>query len=213
MVWVIMGRQGVFSERRRSSCEIALKWMLQNTFDDKSTLVKVMAWCCQVTSHYQANVDPDLFRCVYLAQVTKFCSNFIDIFKINSPISSVPTKFCTWQDSTNFVVIESIFELWGYHFHQIWNSVELSFGGRAPVLKRWGFMTTRCLQAATCMCFKINKCSEQMEHIGHDFWVKYFSENNTLSWGIYICIKVSKGFAFRVHIWPLSNELLVNFLS
>ena len=26
--------------------------MLQNTFDDKSTLVQVMAWCSQATSHY-----------------------------------------------------------------------------------------------------------------------------------------------------------------
>ena len=35
-----------------STCEIALSWMAQNTFDDKSTLVLVMAWCRQVTSHY-----------------------------------------------------------------------------------------------------------------------------------------------------------------
>ena len=35
-----------------TSCEIALKWMPQNIFDDKSTLVPVMAWCHQATSHY-----------------------------------------------------------------------------------------------------------------------------------------------------------------
>ena len=29
-----------------------LIWMSQNTFDDKSTLVQVMAWCHQATSHY-----------------------------------------------------------------------------------------------------------------------------------------------------------------
>ena len=28
------------------------RWMPQSTLDDNSTLVKVMAWCCQVTSHF-----------------------------------------------------------------------------------------------------------------------------------------------------------------
>ena len=31
---------------------IALMWMPQNTFDSKSTLVQVMAWCHQLMSHY-----------------------------------------------------------------------------------------------------------------------------------------------------------------
>ena len=33
-------------------CEIALKWMTQNLIDKKSTLVQVMAGCCQAPSHY-----------------------------------------------------------------------------------------------------------------------------------------------------------------
>ena len=37
-----------------TSCEIALRWMQQNTFDDKSTSVQVMAWCCQAPSHYMS---------------------------------------------------------------------------------------------------------------------------------------------------------------
>ena len=32
--------------------EITLRWMPQTTFDDKSTLVQVMALWCQATSHY-----------------------------------------------------------------------------------------------------------------------------------------------------------------
>ena len=32
--------------------EIALRWMSQNTFDDKPSLVRVMAWCRQAASHY-----------------------------------------------------------------------------------------------------------------------------------------------------------------
>ena len=35
-----------------TSFEIALRGMPQNTFDDKSTLVQVMAWCHLATSHY-----------------------------------------------------------------------------------------------------------------------------------------------------------------
>ena len=34
------------------SCEIALRWMPLDLTDDKSTLIKVMAWCHQTTSHY-----------------------------------------------------------------------------------------------------------------------------------------------------------------
>ena len=35
-------------------CEIALKWMPRNVTNDKSTLLLVMAWCQQATSHYLA---------------------------------------------------------------------------------------------------------------------------------------------------------------
>ena len=36
----------------RSSHDNALGWMPQDLTDDKSTLVQVMAWCFQATSHY-----------------------------------------------------------------------------------------------------------------------------------------------------------------
>ena len=34
------------------SCEIYLKWMPQNNFDDESSLVQVMVWCPQAASYY-----------------------------------------------------------------------------------------------------------------------------------------------------------------
>ena len=34
------------------SCEFALRWMSLHLADDKTTLVQVMAWCHQATSHY-----------------------------------------------------------------------------------------------------------------------------------------------------------------
>ena len=36
----------------RIACKIVLKWMPMDLTDGKSTLVQVMAWCRQVTSHY-----------------------------------------------------------------------------------------------------------------------------------------------------------------
>ena len=40
------------------SYEIALRWMPLDFTDDKSTLVQVMAWCCQATSHYLSQCWP-----------------------------------------------------------------------------------------------------------------------------------------------------------
>ena len=40
------------TERWGYSCKIALRWMPLNFTADQSTLVKVMAWCRQASSHY-----------------------------------------------------------------------------------------------------------------------------------------------------------------
>ena len=45
--WILLS--GKFTT---TSCEIFCKWMPQNTYDNKSTLVQVMAWCQLATSHY-----------------------------------------------------------------------------------------------------------------------------------------------------------------
>ena len=39
-------------------CEPALRWMSLDLTDDKSTLVQVMAWCRQATSHYLSQCWP-----------------------------------------------------------------------------------------------------------------------------------------------------------
>ena len=39
-------------------CEIAPRWLPQNLSNEKSTLVQVMAWCRQATSHYQNQCWP-----------------------------------------------------------------------------------------------------------------------------------------------------------
>ena len=40
------------------SCKIALRWMPLDLTDDMSTLVQVMVWCCQATSHYLSQSWP-----------------------------------------------------------------------------------------------------------------------------------------------------------
>ena len=40
------------------SCELALRWMSLDLTDDKSSLVQVMAWCRQATSHYLSQCWP-----------------------------------------------------------------------------------------------------------------------------------------------------------
>ena len=42
----------------RSSHDNALRWMPQDRTDNKSTLVQVMAWCRQATSHYLSQCWP-----------------------------------------------------------------------------------------------------------------------------------------------------------
>ena len=51
-----------------SCCEIALKRMSLDLTDDKSTLVQIMAWCSQATSHYLNQCWP---RCLLLYGVTR----------------------------------------------------------------------------------------------------------------------------------------------
>ena len=43
---------------RGISCEIALIWVSLDLNDEKSTLVQVMAWCRQATSHYLSQCWP-----------------------------------------------------------------------------------------------------------------------------------------------------------
>ena len=56
-IWVIfklilmIGGWGIF-------CKFALRWMSMDLTDDKSTLVQVMAWCRQATSHYLSQCWP-----------------------------------------------------------------------------------------------------------------------------------------------------------
>ena len=55
-------RQILVSDGWGIPCEIALLWMSPDFTDDQSTLVQVMAWCRQGTSHYLSQYWPRSLR-------------------------------------------------------------------------------------------------------------------------------------------------------
>ena len=58
--------------------------MPENTFDDKSTSVQVMAWCCQATSHYQSQC---WLSSMLAYEVTRpqWVKDFQHLYHFNSP--------------------------------------------------------------------------------------------------------------------------------
>ena len=54
----VIFKQILVFDDRGICCEIALIWMSMDFTDDQSTLVQVMAWCRQATSHYLSQCWP-----------------------------------------------------------------------------------------------------------------------------------------------------------
>ena len=96
------GRCGSISSKHRfriqsmsTSCNIAQSLMPQNTFDDKSTLVQVKAWCHQAASHYLSQCWPkslspcgitrlpwvELFKTPTVAQPTVMLMKWLSSYK------------------------------------------------------------------------------------------------------------------------------------
>ena len=70
-----------------TSCEIAHRWMLQNTdtFDDKSTFVQVMARCCRASHHYQSH-GWSISMSAYVIIRQQWVTIYIYIFKVSSSL-------------------------------------------------------------------------------------------------------------------------------
>ena len=64
-------------------CEIALRWMTQNLTNEKSTLVQVMAWCCQAICHYTIQCWP---RSMLPYSVTRPQRIDCDIFSMSKQV-------------------------------------------------------------------------------------------------------------------------------
>ena len=103
------------------SCKIALRWMPLDLTNDKSTLVQVMAWCRQATSHYLSQcwprfmspygvTRPQWVNLPYVVGLVQDCSNSI----ANTPsycslalsyqcVSWSETMYAYWQGACQMV--------------------------------------------------------------------------------------------------------------
>ena len=77
------------------SCEIALIWMSLDFPDDQSTLVQVMAWCRQATSHYLSQCWP----------------NSMSPYGVSRP-QWVKTSICSWTWFTPVLTSQRWIRLW-----------------------------------------------------------------------------------------------------
>ena len=113
------------------SCKIALRWMPLDLTDDKSTLVQVMAWCRQATSHYLSQCWPrslvpydvtrpqwvntlrprqngrhfpdDIFKCIFLNENIWISIKMWLKFLVKGPINNIPVlvQIMAWPRPDN----------------------------------------------------------------------------------------------------------------
>ena len=71
-----------------TSCKIALRWMPMDLTGENSTLVQVMAWCRQATSHYLSHCWPRSMSPYGITrpQWVKTWSILFKIPKVNTPL-------------------------------------------------------------------------------------------------------------------------------
>ena len=98
------------------SCEVALRWMSLDLADDKSTLVQVMAWCRQATSHYLSQCWP---RSLVPYGVTKpqWVKSVKEWYKMQMQIYIFSKQFS--MQRVNPLRPGDIYKL-GHHWFRLW---------------------------------------------------------------------------------------------
>ena len=86
------------------SYEIALSWMPQDLTDDKSTLVQVMAWCRQATSHYLNSVDQDIQRHMASLGHNVLTCHLLNCFENSKHVKTVTCLIMTSLFHCNIIV-------------------------------------------------------------------------------------------------------------
>ena len=86
------------------SCEIALVWMWLDFTDDLSTLVQVMAWCRQATSHYLSQCWPKSLLPYGVTRPQRVKNVFTCIFiepylslQVSKAVALHPTILMKWR--------------------------------------------------------------------------------------------------------------------
>ena len=96
------------------TCKIPLRWLSLDLTDDESTLVHVMTWCRQATSHYMKQWWSS-FKSPY-GVIRQQWVNIVSIFLLN--IKCVPTSAFTSASMSNTSVYmhpSRVWFLWKYN--------------------------------------------------------------------------------------------------
>ena len=80
------------------SCEIVIRWLPQDLTSDKSTLVQIMAWCCQATSHYLSQCWPRSLS-PHHATMPQWIKQIIISLKVD-----YKNPFIVWTNNNSFSV-------------------------------------------------------------------------------------------------------------
>ena len=107
------------------SCEIALPGMSQDLTDDKSTLIQVMAWCRQATSHYLSQCWPRSLSPygIIRPQWVKHCLNCLLPLIISIPLELAMHLIC--QNKWSFLFGQWI-TVKSHEHHGIWNHWQIN---------------------------------------------------------------------------------------
>ena len=115
------------------SYEIALKWMPLDLTDDKPTLVRVMAWCRQATSHYMSQCWPrsmspnGVTRPVWVNNTIKLQKRVVSIIsnaKYSDSEDSLYRALETlkWVDINKYLTARFMFRYCNNHVPELFNS-------------------------------------------------------------------------------------------
>ena len=91
-------------------CEIALRWMSLAFADYKSTLVQVMAWCCQATSHHLSQCWPRSMS-PFASPDYSYKGN-----EMHAALKTIFTNLFSWMKT-----VERWFSVWEV-FNSLWPS-------------------------------------------------------------------------------------------
>ena len=103
------------------SREIALKWTSLDLNDDKSTLVHVMAWCRQATSHYLNQWWPrSLPPCGVTRPQWQYCDSIMGtVESLITSLTIVYTTVYSDADQSKLQSSASLAFVWGIHWGQV----------------------------------------------------------------------------------------------
>ena len=154
------------------SYEIALRWMQLDLSDDKSTLVQVMDWCRQATSHYLSQCWP---RSMSSNGVTRpQWVNFKQKFAI---LCNAANSLCHWIWIINdwFFFNKTVFITLQYCI-LFWHPSELTYflSFSAAIFREGPFEIIAKLDQLECLCSENTPFCPMISHILDSYWIPFF---------------------------------------